>query len=172
MPILDNIGQYSLFKVGVLNDCQYSEEGSFRKSALSHFQYSRQAAILNFVQAITSKCLALLSQILYLIDSYPMKVPFKISFSHFQCGRQAAILSFACSGDNYRMLGPVEFKVCMLIDSHHTKVPLENQLCHIFNWHQVATILNFRMLFQLYFAACLMYIFMYLAIKFHFISFC
>jgi hypothetical protein len=38
--------------------------------------------------------------------------------SHFQYGRQAAILNFACSADNFRMLGPVQFKVCMLIDGH------------------------------------------------------
>jgi hypothetical protein len=31
------------------------------------------------------------------------------------------------------MLGPVQFKIDMPIDSHHPKVPLENQLCHIFD---------------------------------------
>jgi hypothetical protein len=65
----------------------------------------------------------------------------KSALLHFQYGRQAAILSFDCSGDNFIMLGPVEFNVCMLIDNHHTKGSFfANQLCRIFN---MAAILNF-----------------------------
>jgi hypothetical protein len=50
-----------------------------------------------------------------------------------QYGCQAAILNFAYSANNFRMLGPIELKVCMLIDGHDTNVPFENELCLVFS---------------------------------------